>query len=607
MMTTVGAAVRSDWRGTRVLARRGRATFSLLVIALTSGVASGAPARTDVLLIDHMPAPDGNGRFSYVNGSPVLNDASQIVVPVAFGGTVGGSADNTAIVLADRNSIAMIAREGDAAPDGDGTFATFFAPELNDAGQVGFVATFEGTSSPVHTSGMFRGDGTTVTQLVRRGYEPTDGGGGFIQNFSGLSLNESGTVTFHAYIAGYGSGTWAPRAIFTADGSVVHSVIWEGLAAPNGDGTFLDVASPKINASGRIVFGANLDGTSGGAWDNFGIFAADDAGVTELVREGWAAPLPGGGSNGVFQRFNVALQNDAGEVAFMSDLRETAGGTTDDFGIFLHKAGAISAVLRKGQASPDGDGRVGAIDGFFEINGAGQVAFKAALYEGASGSLEAGVFRGDGDDLELLARVGRPLMAGGIVPLGLATQVSMNDAGQVAFVASFVDEATTTEAKGLFLFDDRLGPILAMATGDALASDVMADVVFGPDALNEAGEVAYRFVLEDGRDGAALWTPPDPIEGDANLDGVVSLADFLILREHFGTSGPDVYFQQADFNGDKAVTLADFLLLRANFGNAGGGDAAAMDAWLGTVPEPATASLLAVCGGLGMLRVRRRR
>lgn len=52
--------------------------------------------------------------------------------------------------------------------------------------------------------------------------------------------------------------------------------------------------------------------------------------------------------------------------------------------------------------------------------------------------------------------------------------------------------------------------------------------------------------------------------GDANADGQVSLADFLILREHFGGAGG---FAEGDFNGDDLVSLGDFLILRANFGD----------------------------------------
>lgn len=75
------------------------------------------------------------------------------------------------------------------------------------------------------------------------------------------------------------------------------------------------------------------------------------------------------------------------------------------------------------------------------------------------------------------------------------------------------------------------------------------------------------------------------LPGDANGDGIVSLADFLILREHFGSSD-GVTFADGDFNEDGTVSLADFLILRANFGDSG--DAPTPDALGASVPEPAT-------------------
>lgn len=60
------------------------------------------------------------------------------------------------------------------------------------------------------------------------------------------------------------------------------------------------------------------------------------------------------------------------------------------------------------------------------------------------------------------------------------------------------------------------------------------------------------------------------INGDANGDNAVSVADFLILRAAFGSSdGSPTWDARADFNGDGTVSVADFLILRKNFGMSG--------------------------------------
>ena len=54
------------------------------------------------------------------------------------------------------------------------------------------------------------------------------------------------------------------------------------------------------------------------------------------------------------------------------------------------------------------------------------------------------------------------------------------------------------------------------------------------------------------------------LAGDANRDRIVDLADFVILRNNFGTTAS--VFSQGDFNYDGVVDLADFVILRNNFG-----------------------------------------
>ncbi len=64
----------------------------------------------------------------------------------------------------------------------------------------------------------------------------------------------------------------------------------------------------------------------------------------------------------------------------------------------------------------------------------------------------------------------------------------------------------------------------------------------------------------------ALWVQlaePAPIPGDANLDGVVDLDDFFILKSNFGTG---TTWAEGDFDGNGSVTLVDFGILKNNFG-----------------------------------------
>jgi uncharacterized lipoprotein YddW (UPF0748 family) len=89
--------------------------------------------------------------------------------------------------------------------------------------------------------------------------------------------------------------------------------------------------------------------------------------------------------------------------------------------------------------------------------------------------------------------------------------------------------------------------------------------------------------------------------GDATGDRQVNLADFGILRANFGSIDADA--RTGDFNGDGLVNLADFGILRANFGNQP--QVALLDAWVATVPEPASAGVVLAATSLLLRRHRR--
>ncbi len=87
--------------------------------------------------------------------------------------------------------------------------------------------------------------------------------------------------------------------------------------------------------------------------------------------------------------------------------------------------------------------------------------------------------------------------------------------------------------------------------------------------------------------------------GDADLDGTVSSADYIIWRKNFGSAGG---WRQGDFSGDGTVDMADYDIWRAHFGAVSLGSGAVLGAV--SVPEPQPFSLLAL--GVAVFAWRRR-
>jgi hypothetical protein len=84
--------------------------------------------------------------------------------------------------------------------------------------------------------------------------------------------------------------------------------------------------------------------------------------------------------------------------------------------------------------------------------------------------------------------------------------------------------------------------------------------------------------------------------GDLNLDGVVTISDFIDLSSNFGASGPNITWQEGDLNYDNAVTISDFIDLASNFGASyAGATLPIASAHSSSVPEPSILLLLPSC------------
>lgn len=483
----------------------------IAAILLTAGSAF-AQSNTQIIVTSGDAAPDGNGTFFFLD-LPLLNDAGQ----VAFNGTITYTINEqffleAGIFRGDAvTPLLQLARVNTAVPAGwaGSAFTSFGDIAINSAGQVVVE------SSDSSGSGIFRTDGVTATTISYTGQNVP--GGGTFTGFSQYNINELGQVVFQA-----STNPTADRVLAVGDGVSTTVFAREGQASPSGGGTFVYLEGATINDAGQVAFRAALEMSL----TERGLYRAEDSTVTLLARYGDAVPVTDGaqaGSNGTFNDFRGFKMNSSGLVVFGATLI----GASDGSGIFSHDGSpeGLTQVVLGGDDAPDGNGTLG---GFSApaLNNAGQIAFRSYFMANTSGGTtdDEGIFRSDGETVLQVAREGQaaPDSNGAFSSF---EDPALNSSGQIAFLATLTGTAGgSADDSGLYLFDDTLGLIRVAREGDALLGSTITQLAFNdgnelddnkPGGLNDSAQVAYRFILADGRAGIALWslsgttTPPD--------------------------------------------------------------------------------------------------
>jgi hypothetical protein len=319
--------------------------------------------------------------------------------------------------------------------DSSGSFLRFGFASINDVGRVAFSAALDTDGDGIMDgSGIFTSDGTTTTTIA-------DNSGPF-DLFGALSFNDGGAVAFWASLDAGGNG------IFTSDGTTTTTIA-------DNSGPFSSFNSPSINNSGAVAFWASFDG--GGT----GIFASDGTTTTTIDD-----------TNGPFSFLNLPSINNGGTVVFTGFL--DAGGT----GIFAGSGGPVSTIVD--------DSGVFSFFNFPSGNDGGTVVFWARLDTGVFG-----IFTNDGTTV---ADTGGPFTN--------FTNPAINTVGSKAF------QAFLTGGSGIFTGPDPLGDKV-IAIGDPLSGSTVTTVIFSREGLNDAGQIAFVASLADDTQAVYRADPED--------------------------------------------------------------------------------------------------
>jgi hypothetical protein len=165
---------------------------------------------------------------------------------------------------------------------------------------------------------------------------------------------------------------------------------------------------------------------------------------------------------------------------------------------------------------------------------------------------------------------------------------------------------------------------LAMSDAIRNAKTATGDGVYDSGLVNHPGSAIGVAALTDVHGDKFAMVRTTRV-GDLNLDGAVTISDFIDLASNFNASGPGITWQEGDLNNDGGVTISDFIDLAANFNGSYAGSTgvlsesdvqtlASFASSLGVdpsvigsaVPEPTALGLLAI-GALGLVGRRRRK
>ena len=474
------------------------------------------------------PSPDGNGAFPIYTryGEPCLNDASQATFWSRLTGTTGGIADDAVQVRVNADlSVSLLAREGQAIPDGTGAFGALNtvtrAYAMNDSGRVAFVAALTGTpGGAADNSGIYSIKDPGLFWVHARSGQPAPGTvGGIFSGFFAPQINDQppAAIAFNAtgwiYISRLGLlslvcffGQPAPDALDPEPLPVPDGINGSIFNFPSGDPPAL-----RPNAA-EVALWAHLFGTHNASQDDDGIFRASADEIKDMARGNH--PAPGGGTYG---EFTSPVYNANGVAAFTSNLSPTLAPSIVALDWAL---GGGDLVAYSGQPAADGNGTFW---GFNPpaLNDHEAVAFRVLLTGTAGGATDdVAIYKGDSLLLvvppleDQLAREDQPVPEGNGRFNDFGAIVAINDLGQVLFTATLRGTAGGgADDRGLYLWDPVEGLTKLLREGDVIdgrtvvAFSTLTQRDFGGyRVLNDLGEAVARVdFAQSGGDGVYLF------------------------------------------------------------------------------------------------------
>ena len=496
--------------------------FAAILLVASGNARAQAPQYTiETIVLTGDVAPGTGGSIFSRLDTPAINESGDVV----FRGYLDGTITDYGFWTRRAGSLALLARTGDESPDSGGrTFKLLLSERnINELGEVIFWGsdTLGGLDTQ---SAAWAGTAGALREIARTGDLAPGTFGRTFRGVSNARLNDLGDAAFGALLE-TGSST-IDAGIWRESNGVLELVARKGDVAPQaGGGTFDRFFTPDFNSAGQVAFRGvlSLDFTEVGLW-------VGDPNILELVALAGPAGSIAPGTGRRFLSVGIPNQNAAGAVAFDGFL-EGSGPAT---GIWAGQPGFLELVALSDQVAPGSDGKTFESFGFSVINGANEVALRAAIVPGTfeTSSSDLGIWVWSGGILNFVTRIGIDVPGVPGRTFVFFNPPVLNAAGEVAFDGSlddsdpFTDRGIWAGSPGNLGLVVRAGDVLEVRPGDfrTIGSPLLNLFASGNDdsrgsAFSDSGQVVFAAQLTDGSEGIFLASkfdgnfPPTPNTG----------------------------------------------------------------------------------------------
>lgn len=330
----------------------------------------------------------------------------------------------------------------------------------------------------------------------------------------------------HAYQAGLVLNLVMTQSL-AAGAASIQTIALTGQQAPGlPTGVAFDsLYHPVINASGDIVFSAELIGAGVDASNDSGLWSGSISSIDPVAREGDHAP--GTSDDVVFGSFreNVPSFSDAGHLAFVTEWLspEPRGPNEIRNGIWLVGKNSFDLLAQTGEQA------VGAPTGVKllwlgspQVNASGQVLFNGtADGTGVESVYRSGLWKGDSSTISAVALTGQQAVG---LPTGVEfgdfRQLSLNASGEISFHSYLLgDEVEGYAHEGVWTGSENSLSLVVHRGADApgFPEEIEFGGVHPRSQLDKAGQRVSWVQLVNRETKSPYWTAlalasPDSVE-----------------------------------------------------------------------------------------------